>query len=91
MSKCLAKAKEHGHRSISLPALGAGNLRYPVTSVARWMLESTFDHIRQCPESSLTAVNIVVFDNENVKVGTLAWKVFGGHDNSEHCLFVLAI
>ena len=49
-------------KSISIPSVGAGNLGYPSTEVAKRLLETSADYISKNQQKSLQLVHFVIFD-----------------------------
>ncbi|CAG2257296.1 unnamed protein product [Mytilus edulis] len=56
MQNCLLKANTSAYKSIAFPALGTGNLKYPMSEVARMMFANVKKFERGNPISSITDV-----------------------------------
>lgn len=61
---CLTMAAAKKHQSITFPALGTGNLRYPVKEVSKAMIEAVIDYAEANPKSSIRDVRIVIFSKD---------------------------
>ena len=60
VTSCIEKARELKHNSISFPAIGTGQEKYPADSAARDMIQG----MRQCKTGSKVNVRIVLFQEE---------------------------
>lgn len=58
---CLEQATESGHTSIAFPAIGSGNLEYPVELVAAEMYSSIEKFEQESRESTIRDVHFVVY------------------------------
>ena len=50
-------AAASGHQNITFPALGTGNLRYPVDEVAKAMIEATTEYVESNSATTLKEVS----------------------------------
>ena len=60
--KCLDECNRLGLKSISIPSVGVGNLRYPANEVAKCLLEISAEYISKNQQKSLQLVHFVIFD-----------------------------
>ncbi|XP_067934852.1 protein mono-ADP-ribosyltransferase PARP14-like isoform X2 [Watersipora subatra] len=61
VATCLSMAASESHTSITFPALGTGNLRYPVDQVSKGMIEAVTEYAESNPHSSIVGVKIVIY------------------------------
>ena len=59
---CLEMSTSRGHQSITFPALGTGNLRYPVNEVAKAMIEAMIEYVEGNPDTTIHDVRIVIYN-----------------------------
>ncbi|RVE57856.1 hypothetical protein OJAV_G00203380 [Oryzias javanicus] len=62
ISECLWTAASAGHKSISFPAIGTGNLGFPEKEAASIMLDAVMQFSKNCPTSM--AVYIVIYHSD---------------------------
>ena len=65
VQKCLAECTRLKAKSISIPSIGAGNLRYPDDVVSKVLIEETASYLEHnSGKTSLQVVHFVVFDQQ---------------------------
>ena len=65
VEKCLHECNRLGAKSISIPSIGAGNLKYPDDVVAKCLLEVAADYLcKNKGKTSLQLVHFVIFDTK---------------------------
>ncbi|XP_061408655.1 protein mono-ADP-ribosyltransferase PARP14-like [Lethenteron reissneri] len=62
---CLRLADQFKHESISLPAMGTGNLSYPAQRVAAMMVGAAIQYYNDCPNSTLKLIQFVLLPSDN--------------------------
>ncbi|CAM9393115.1 unnamed protein product [Lampetra fluviatilis] len=62
---CLRLADQFKHQSISLPAMGTGNLSYPAQRVAAMMVGAAIQYYNDCPNSTLKLIQFVLLPSDN--------------------------
>ena len=63
MKKCLQECSRLKAKSVSIPSIGAGNLKYPGNVVARCLLEESVDYMSNNKgKTTLQLINFVIFD-----------------------------
>lgn len=67
MWNCLLQATKDKMKSIAFPAIGTGNLMYPIESVADAMM-STVEKFRDEQSTTLISVFFVIFDTGTLQV-----------------------
>ncbi|CAH1268230.1 PARP14 [Branchiostoma lanceolatum] len=67
VQECLESADEDGHTSISFPAMGTGNLKYPRDVAASCMYDEILSFSQSNPGTTLQDVRIIVFDQPTVQ------------------------
>ena len=78
MTKCLESCNKDGLRSVSVPTMGTGYLRYPSSMAAHYMLTGITQFISANPKSSLKLIQIVIHNasscvSKNLKVCWHGW------------------
>ncbi|XP_071159744.1 protein mono-ADP-ribosyltransferase PARP15-like [Mytilus edulis] len=63
--KCLASASKHGCKSLTLPALGTGYLKFPPDLAASKVIQAIKDFHNKEQQTSLREVKIVIFGGTN--------------------------
>ncbi|XP_043919360.1 protein mono-ADP-ribosyltransferase PARP14-like [Protopterus annectens] len=63
IKKCLENAHNSGYQSITFPAIGTGNLRYPKRMVAETFIKEVTEFGR-ANTTTLTTVNVVVYEKD---------------------------
>ncbi|KAL3864547.1 hypothetical protein ACJMK2_006219 [Sinanodonta woodiana] len=61
MTSALKLAAVHGCKSIAMPAMGTGFLKYPVTIVAKTMYDAVREYAKDNPKTSLTTIKFVLY------------------------------
>uniref|UniRef100_C3YS03 Poly [ADP-ribose] polymerase n=1 Tax=Branchiostoma floridae TaxID=7739 RepID=C3YS03_BRAFL len=64
---CLESADQGGYTSISFPAMGTGNLKYPRDVAASCMYDEILSFSQSNPGTTLQDVGIIVFDQPTVQ------------------------
>ena len=65
VQKCLAECTRLNVKGISIPSIGAGNLKYPYDVVAKALIEEAASYlINNKGKTSLELVHFVIFDKE---------------------------
>ena len=65
VQKCLAECTRLNVKGISIPSIGAGNLKYPYDVVAKALIEETASYlVNNKGKTSLELVHFVIFDKE---------------------------
>ncbi|XP_038654293.1 protein mono-ADP-ribosyltransferase PARP14-like isoform X2 [Scyliorhinus canicula] len=64
IQKCLQNAHESQHRSISFPAIGTGNLRFPKDTVAKIFFEEIKRFISANSTSTLKEVKLIIYEKD---------------------------
>ena len=57
-------AADNGHKSIALPSLGTGGLKYPQDDVAKTTLETIIEYAKQNPRGTITNVRVVIYHTD---------------------------
>lgn len=78
VKKCLEKASELSLKSLAIPALGTGHLKFPAGVAAKTVVNALKDFLGSRARCSLTSIKIVVFG------GTGEWQAI--HKAYEDCL-----
>ncbi|CAI5656799.1 unnamed protein product [Oreochromis niloticus] len=76
---CLDMAEDNNLTSISLPAIGTGNLGFPIPLVASLMLDSILEFSKKKHPKHLNKVVMVIYpgDTQNIKAFSEELKKFG--------------
>lgn len=67
MRNCLIQATDDRMQTIAFPAIGTGNLKYPVEDVAETMINTVHEFSDKCP-TTLQSVFFVIFDDKTLQV-----------------------
>ena len=67
---CLLTAHNNNMRSIAFPSIGTGSMGISADYVANMMYSETKSFSTQNPNTSLTNINFVVFDDKTTKVSS---------------------
>ncbi|XP_077997138.1 protein mono-ADP-ribosyltransferase PARP14-like isoform X2 [Glandiceps talaboti] len=67
LQKCFETATKDKKTSIAIPAIGTGGLGYPKNTTARIMYDEAKQFSAKYPNSSLTHINVVVYDKDTCK------------------------
>ncbi|KAH3832425.1 uncharacterized protein LOC127877783 isoform X2 [Dreissena polymorpha] len=78
VTMCLERADRSNFRSLSIPALGTGRLKYHPAMVAAEIIQSVEDFSNSKPGTSVKYVNVVVYDKDD----DTSFKAFEGEARS---------
>ena len=67
ISSCLLKAHQAKFKSVAFPAIGAGNLKYPVQVIASTFVECIKKFSDSYQQTSLTDIRIIVMKNPDLE------------------------
>lgn len=79
VANCLAQAEQHEQSSLTFPAIGTGNLRFPRTEVASLMLDTVLKFSQKRGSRNVQEVLFILHpsDTDTTKVGSqnkiLSW------------------
>ena len=73
--RCLKLADERGMASIAFPALGTGVLGFPADVVARLLFETIEEYDLSNPETGISSVSLVVYQEDKPAVQVNAKEV----------------
>ena len=75
VQKCLAECTRLNVKGISIPSIGAGNLKYPYDVVAKALIEEAASYlVNNKGKTSLELVHFVIFDKEVHNAFEIAYK-----------------
>ena len=76
VQKCLAECARLNVKGISIPSIGAGNLKYPYDVVAKALIEEAASYlVNNKGKTSLELVHFVIFDKEVHNAFESAYKI----------------
>ncbi|XP_067864170.1 protein mono-ADP-ribosyltransferase PARP14-like isoform X2 [Heptranchias perlo] len=64
IQKCLENVHESKYKSISFPAIGTGNLKFPKNTVAQMFFEGITTFSKANPTSTLKEVKLIIYDKD---------------------------
>ncbi|GCC27057.1 hypothetical protein chiPu_0005478 [Chiloscyllium punctatum] len=64
IQKCLKNAHESHYKSMSFPAIGTGNLRFPKNTVAEMFFEEIKKFSAENPTSTLKRVKLIIYEKD---------------------------
>ena len=67
-------ASNHGISSLAIPAISTGIFRFPKERAARLIFDAIVDFFNVNPDSSICAVELILFDEPGVRTFVIEWE-----------------
>nr|XP_014353896.1 PREDICTED: poly [ADP-ribose] polymerase 14-like [Latimeria chalumnae] len=75
IKECLEKAHASQYSSITFPALGTGNLKFPKDTVAKMFFEEIKQFSQTNPNTTLKDINMVIYEKDTETYVAFQWEL----------------